>query len=113
LFLAMKRVKGKDLGDVLMDLATGQPGAEDEWSLTRLLRIFQDVCLGIAYAHSRGVLHRDLKPANVMLGDYGEVLIVDWGLAKFIGETDKPDRADAASPIPLPLADLTMVGQIV
>ncbi|MEK7468514.1 MAG: bifunctional serine/threonine-protein kinase/formylglycine-generating enzyme family protein [Planctomycetota bacterium] len=112
LYLAMKRVKGKDLGEILMDLATGQPGAEDEWTQARLLGIFQDVCQGIAYAHSRGVLHRDLKPANVMLGDYGEVLIVDWGLAKFIGEAE-PERSEPSSAIPMPLADLTMVGQIV
>ncbi|MCE9582341.1 MAG: SUMF1/EgtB/PvdO family nonheme iron enzyme [Planctomycetes bacterium] len=112
LYLAMKRVKGRDLGEVLLDLGTGDPRAEDEWTQTRLLRIFQDVCLGIAYAHSRGVLHRDLKPANVMLGDYGEVLIVDWGLAKFVGEAE-PERTDASSNMPMPLADLTMVGQVV
>ncbi len=112
LFLAMKKVKGRDLGEVLMDLATGQPGAEDEWTQTRLLRIFQDVCLGIAYAHARGVLHRDLKPANVMLGSYGEVLIVDWGLATFTGEAE-PARAEAGAALPMPLADLTMVGQVV
>ena len=47
-----------------------------------MLRRFTDVCNAIAYAHSRGVLHRDLKPGNIMLGPYGETLVVDWGLAK-------------------------------
>ena len=47
-----------------------------------MLRRFVDVCNAIAYAHSRGVLHRDLKPGNIMLGKYGETLVVDWGLAK-------------------------------
>ena len=57
-----------------------------------LLRRFVDVCNAIAYAHSRGVLHRDLKPGNVMLGKYGETLVVDWGLAKPLGRAGRRDR---------------------
>jgi len=62
----------------------------DESSLAfrQLLGRFVDVCDAIAYAHSRGVLHRDLKPANIMLGAYGETLIIDWGLAKAVGHRD-------------------------
>jgi eukaryotic-like serine/threonine-protein kinase len=58
--------------------------------LQRLLRAFADVCLAVGYAHERGVVHRDLKPANIMLGDYGEVYVLDWGIARVLVEPD-PD----------------------
>jgi eukaryotic-like serine/threonine-protein kinase len=57
---------------------------------TKLLRAFVDVCLAIDFAHSRGFIHRDLKPANVVLGNYGEVYVLDWGLARAVGEPDEP-----------------------
>ncbi|MHC5039749.1 MAG: protein kinase domain-containing protein [Planctomycetota bacterium] len=70
-------------------------GPRKEFSRTRLLGIFQDICLAVAYAHDQGVIHRDLKPANVMVGEYGEVYVVDWGLAKVREETDQPDEGGA------------------
>merc|ERR1712072_1278206 len=51
-------------------------------NIRKLIEIFHHVCEGVSYAHSKGVTHRDLKPENIMVGEYGEVLIVDWGIAK-------------------------------
>jgi eukaryotic-like serine/threonine-protein kinase len=75
-FFTMKRVTGKTLREVLRD---GMP-------LQRLLRVFVDVCRAIAFAHSRGVVHRDLKPANIMLGEFGEVYVLDWGVARVLAD---------------------------
>ena len=79
-FFAMKKISGRDLGEVISDLSRGKPAGE--WTQRRLVEALRDACRAVAYAHSKGVVHRDLKPANVMLGDFGEVLVVDWGLAR-------------------------------
>ena len=92
-YYVMKFVHGKTLKDVIADFHKGLPDAgtsrEVEW--LRLLNIFLDLCQTIAYAHSRGVIHRDIKPDNVMVGAYGETLVLDWGLAKVVGEPESAD----------------------
>ncbi|KAF0245424.1 MAG: serine/threonine protein kinase [Planctomycetota bacterium] len=88
LFLCMKRIQGRDLREITKKVAEGDAEISGRFTRLRLLGVFQDICLGVAYAHSKGIIHRDLKPSNVMIGDFGETLIVDWGLAKVIGERD-------------------------
>jgi eukaryotic-like serine/threonine-protein kinase len=85
-YFAMRRLRGVTLAEVLHWQRAGDPEARERFGRTRLLAAFVDVCLAIAYAHSRGVIHRDLKPANVMLGDFGEVYVLDWGVAYFAGD---------------------------
>ena len=81
-FFTMRRIEGTSLRTVLHRLRKGDPAFVARYGRRRLLAAFSTVCAAVAFAHSRGVLHRDIKPSNVMLGDFGEVYLLDWGVAK-------------------------------
>jgi tetratricopeptide (TPR) repeat protein len=87
-YYAMRLIQGESFGAAIACFHRQSPGRFDSLEFRQLLGRFLAVCQAVAYAHSRGVLHRDLKPANVMLGHYGETLVVDWGLAKVLGWAD-------------------------
>jgi serine/threonine protein kinase/WD40 repeat protein len=87
LYFTMKLVKGRTLKEVLEQLRAGDP----EWTTVRVLGLLQRVCEAMSYAHDKGVIHRDLKPANIMVGRYGEVYVMDWGLARVLGKEDNKD----------------------
>jgi serine/threonine-protein kinase len=107
-FFTMKLVKGRTLKDIIKRLrkpedAEPDPFGNEVFTRTRLLQIFLQVCMAIGFAHSRRVVHRDIKPSNVMLGDFGETLVLDWGVAKVLGR--KPDPSELQGPNPLTMDD--------
>ena len=116
-FYTMKLVRGTSLKKVLDRLAGGDAGAIRQWPLTALLTVFQKLCDALAFAHARGVIHRDLKPDNIMLGEYGEALVMDWGIAKVLGRASPGSRVTIsvsgvsdAAPAPAPDAGVETIG---
>lgn len=93
-FYTMKLVRGLTLVDILNGIKLQDQSYIEKYTLLRLLNIFLKVCEAVSFAHSKGVVHRDLKPDNIMVGDYGEVLLMDWGLAKILASPNQKLSAD-------------------
>jgi serine/threonine-protein kinase len=116
-YFTMKLVRGRTLAALLAGRPAPPAGGGPPADLPRLLKVFEQVCQTVAYAHSRGVLHRDLKPANVMVGAFGEVQVMDWGLAKVlkggpIGPDDDHAGLEHSAPS-TPLAAISQPGAVV
>lgn len=97
-YFSMKRVTGATMAELIPD-----PGQTQ-----RLLRAFVDVCLAVEFAHSRGVVHRDLKPQNIVLGNFGDTYVLDWGAAKIVGDTET-----SVPEVPVESEDVTVDGTVI
>jgi eukaryotic-like serine/threonine-protein kinase len=114
IYFTMKLVEGRTFEQVIAGVRTGQPEFVQAFSRNRLISLIQSVCQGVGFAHAKGVIHRDLKPSNIMLGDFGEVLVMDWGLAKVRGVPDRhsEDLMPVVTDRSKQSADQTMMGTI-
>jgi eukaryotic-like serine/threonine-protein kinase len=92
LYFTMRRIRGATFEEIIERLGAGDGEAAKHYSRRKLLTAFASVCQAVHFAHTRGVVHRDLKPANVMLGDFGEIYVLDWGVAKLVSTPDLPAR---------------------
>ncbi|HEX7668808.1 MAG TPA: protein kinase, partial [Polyangiaceae bacterium] len=109
-FFTMKRVHGLTLASIIEGHRRGDRAVTKGYSRRKLLTAMSNVCLAVSFAHSRGIVHRDLKPENVMLGDFGEVYVLDWGVAKVL-EDSWAGRTTATAGAPIGRTQTgTMIG---
>jgi serine/threonine-protein kinase len=95
LFFTMKKLEGLDLRSILLSISAKDRTVIDQYPLATLVDVLIQACQTVSYAHKNGVIHRDLKPANILVGAFGEVTVLDWGLAKVIGESPSSEVEEA------------------
>ena len=99
LFYVMKLLAGRSLAEVIAGLKAGDPLVTEEFTRLKLLTTFQQIAFAVAFAHSRQVIHRDIKPANIMIGRFGEAVLLDWGLAKLLDQTGAGSGAEVPAQV--------------
>ena len=112
IYFSMKYVSGESLKAVIKRLRAGDDVTREAFSRARMLNLFQNVCMALAFAHARGIIHRDIKPANVMVGEFGETLVLDWGVAKVLSRSDKDDPETAVTTSRGQSQDQTQMGLV-
>ncbi len=118
IFYTMKLVKGRTLAAILSAIQKGDEATIEHYTLDRLLSIFNRVCDALAFTHFNGVIHRDLKPDNIMVGEFGEVLVMDWGIAKVLDDEAQAAEEAARASLdvvvqPAAAQNLTLDGAVV
>ena len=109
-FFVMKLLEGTTLESIIGRLRNGDPEAHRRWTFARRTELFVQILQAMRFAHDKGIVHRDLKPANIMVGDHGEVHVVDWGLAKPIDGPELPDDPTEAPEAPAQTQAGALVG---
>jgi eukaryotic-like serine/threonine-protein kinase len=110
-FYAMKRIEGETLKDVVDSIKQDLGDYVETWTVPHLVSVLLRVAQACAFAHDRGVIHRDIKPANIMVGEYGEVLLLDWGVARVLGQAEE-GRQPVATWRSEGLEDMTVMGTV-
>ena len=100
IYFVMKRISGENLFEILKRIARGDAATDQAMPIRRRRDVVHDACQALAYAHARGVIHRDFKPENIWVGNFGEVILLDWGVAKVWGavDDDAPIRQSSLAP---------------